>query len=173
MTFARVPICPIDNTKPVSEASLRVRFAETDDMGIVHHASYLLYFEVGRVELTRQAGASYADLEAGGHSLALSEIEIRYAAPAHFDQMLTVRTQVKAIRSRSITLTYEILDADTSQLLVNGTTRQVCLDHKGVVKRIPQPWLDAVQSFATPEQIVDTPNTSTIGNCSAWPRHNT
>jgi acyl-CoA thioester hydrolase len=141
----------VDNTKPFSEASLRVRFAETDAMGIVHHASYLLYFEVGRVELTRQAGASYGELEAGGHSLAVSGVEVRYMATAHFDQMLTVRTQVKDIRSRSITLTYEILDADTGQLLASGTTRHVCVDHKGVVKRIPQPWLEAVQSFATPQ----------------------
>lgn len=141
----------VDTKKPVSETSLRVRFAETDAMGIVHHASYLLYFEVGRVELTRQAGAGYADLEAGGHSLAISQIEIRYVAPAHFDQMLTVRTQVEDLRSRSITLSYEILDADTGRLLVSGTTRQVCLDQKGVVRRIPQPWLDAVQSFTAPQ----------------------
>jgi acyl-CoA thioester hydrolase len=141
----------IDSAKPVSEASLRVRFAETDAMGIVHHANYLLYFEVGRVELTRQAGVSYADLEAGGHSLAISEIEIRYLASAHFDQIIKVRTQVEDIGSRSIKLAYEIMDEATGQLLVSGTTRQICLDREGVVRRLPQPWFDAIQSFARPQ----------------------
>ncbi len=140
----------IDSAKPVSEASIRVRFAETDAMGIVHHASYLLYLEVGRVDLTRQVGTTYADLEAGGHSLAISEIEVRYVAPAYFDQVLTVRTQVKDIRSRSVAFSYDIIDAITGQLLVSGTTRHVCVDHDGSVRRIPQPWFDAIQKFATP-----------------------
>lgn len=137
-----------DNTDHASEVSVRVRFAETDAMGIVHHASYLLYFEVGRVELIRQAGASYAEIEAGGHSLAVSEVELRYIAPAHFDQVLIIRTRVEELRSRGIALTYEILDANTRQLLVSGTTRHICIDHKGAIKRIPQPWFDAMQRFA-------------------------
>lgn len=138
----------IDNTRPVCETSVRVRFAETDAMGIVHHASYLLYFEVGRVELTRQTGMSYADLEADGHSLAVSELEIRYTAPAHFDQVLTIRTQVEDIRSRGVTFIYEIVDTATGQLFVSGTTRHICVDHRGSVRRIPQPWLDTIQKFA-------------------------
>ncbi len=117
-------------------------------MGIVHHASYLLYFEVGRVELMRQAGPSYAELEAGGHSLAVSKLEIQYIAPATFDQVLTVRTRVEDIRSRSITFAYEIVDAVAGQPIVKGTTRHICVDRDGNVKHIPRPWLDALRRFA-------------------------
>lgn len=135
----------VDKAKPFHETSIRVRFAETDMMGIVHHASYLLYFEVGRVELTRQTGASYADLEADGYSLAIGEIQVRYIAPAHFDQLLTIRTQVVDIRSRSVTFAYEIADQATNQILVTGISRQICVDHTGSVRRIPECWLEAVR----------------------------
>lgn len=139
----------LDPRKPVSEVSIRVRFAETDAMGIVHHASYLVYFEVGRVELARLAGASYSDLEASGHSLAVCELVIRYHFSARFDQELVVRTQVNDIRSRGITFSYEIIDSATAELLVSGTTRHVCVDQTGMARRIPPFWAEAISRFAT------------------------
>lgn len=140
----------LDPAKPVSEAPIRVRFAETDAMGIVHHASYLIYFEVGRVELARKTGTSYAALEANGYSLAVSEIEIKYLAPARFDQQLMVRTQAKDVGSRGVTFAYEIVDASTDQLLASGTTRHICVDRGGAVTHIPHFWAEAIRKFAIP-----------------------
>ena len=140
----------LDPAKPVSEASIRVRFAETDAMGIVHHASYLVYFEVGRVELARKTGTSYAALEASGYSLAVSEIGIKYLAPARFDQQLIVRTQAEDIGSRGVTFVYEIVDIATNRLLVSGTTRHICVDRNGAVKHIPVFWAEAIRRFAPP-----------------------
>jgi acyl-CoA thioester hydrolase len=139
----------VDQTKLFHETSIRVRFAETDSMGIVHHGSYLLYFEVGRVELMRQAGAPYTDLEADGYSFAVGEIQIRYLASARFDQLLTVRTQIAEARSRSVTFVYEISDAETAQKLVTGLSKLICVTHDGSVRRVPEHWLEAIRAFST------------------------
>jgi acyl-CoA thioester hydrolase len=121
-------------------------------MGVVHHASYLVYFEVGRVELARRAGTSYAALEDGGYSLAVSQIEIKYHLPARFDQELVVRTQVNDIRSRGITFGYEIVDVATGRLLVSGISRHICIDRSGAVRHIPAFWAKAIGKFAAEEQ---------------------
>ncbi|MBN1311782.1 MAG: acyl-CoA thioesterase [Anaerolineae bacterium] len=120
-------------------------------MGIVHHASYLLYFEIGRVELIRQTGASYTDPEASGYSLAVGDIRIRYIASAHFDQQLTVRTQAANTRSRSVTFVYEIVDATTGQILVTGNSKLIYVDHNGTVSHIPERWIEAIRPFDTSE----------------------
>src|SRR5258708_7959456 len=74
------------------EITLRVRYAETDRMGLLHHANYLVYFEQGRVELLREQGCSYKDLEDQGFLLVLTKIEVRYRRPVHYDDLLTLRT---------------------------------------------------------------------------------
>jgi acyl-CoA thioester hydrolase len=132
----------------VKETSFRVRFAETDLMGVAHHASYVVYFEVGRVDFTRQAGAPYSELEALGYSLAVSELNLRYVTAARFDQLITVRTWLAELRSRTITFGYEIVDCGTRQLLATGSARLICIDHKGQVRRIPRDWLDAMRPLA-------------------------
>lgn len=132
----------------IKETSFRVRFAETDLMGVAHHSSYVIYFEVGRVDFTRQAGAPYSDLEAQGYSLAVSELNLRYIAAAHFDQMITVGTWLAELRSRTVTFGYEIIDSETRQVLVSGSARLVCLDHGGQVRRIPLPWVEAMRPLA-------------------------
>lgn len=132
----------------IKETSFRVRFAETDLMGVVHHASYVIYFEAGRVDFTRQVGAPYSELEALGYSLAVSDLHVRYIAAARFDQMITVRTWLAAVKSRSVAFTYEIVDAETRQTLVTGDVKLICIDHSGQVRRIPQSWLDVMQPLA-------------------------
>lgn len=132
----------------IKETSFRVRFAETDLMGVVHHASYVIYFEAGRVDFTRQAGAPYSDLEELGYSLAVSDLNLRYIAAARFDQMITVRTWLAEVRSRTVAFGYEIVDAGTRQILVTGSARLICIDHEGQVRRIPQRWLDVMQPLA-------------------------
>jgi acyl-CoA thioester hydrolase len=132
----------------VIETTFRVRYAETDLMGIVHHSAYLVYFEEGRSELSRQAGAAFSELERDGYSLAVSEVEARYLLPARYDQRITVRTWVEQIGSRGVTLAYEVVDAESGQKLVTGKSKHICLNREGEVTRIPKQWFDAIQKLA-------------------------
>src|SRR5262245_26691907 len=91
------------------ESTIRVRYAATDRMGLLHHAHYLVYFEQARVEMLRQAGLSYRDLEDQGHLLVLTRAEVRYKRPARFDDLLTVRVTVKRITSVRIDHTYQVI----------------------------------------------------------------
>lgn len=131
-----------DDAKPrVAETNFRVRFAETDQMGIVHHAAYVVYMEEGRSELTRQFGASYASLEESGYSLAVTELNVRYVAAARYDQRLTVRTWIAQLQSRGLTMQYEIVNAETGQVLATGLSKHICIDHEGQVRRLPDAWI--------------------------------
>lgn len=125
----------------LTEVTFRVRFAETDQMRIVHHAAYFVYFEEGRSELTRQHGLPYSELEAMGFSLALSDAQARYIAPARYDQRVTVRAWIERLRSRGITFGYEVIGTEDGTLLVTGETTHICVDRAGQVRRIPEDWL--------------------------------
>lgn len=129
------PIRPL-----LTRSTFRVRFAETDQMGVVHHAAYVIYLEQGRTDLMRTRGAPYTQLEAAGLSLAVSEITVRYHAPARYDDELTVETWVERLQSRGVTLAYRIVDAASGQELVTATTRLICIDRQGHVQRIPTDW---------------------------------
>ena len=121
----------------VCELLLRVRYAETDAMGIVHHRNYFTWFEAGRVEYMRAMGKDYVEIEKEGHFFAVSEVGARYLAPAHFDDLVIVRTWLDEVHSRTIAFKYEVLRADTKQMLVTGFTRHVCIDAQGKVTAIP------------------------------------
>lgn len=130
-------------TRPLlTETSFRVRFAETDQMGIVHHANYLVYFEEGRSELSRQQGMPYSLLEEMGYSLALSEVHVRYGAPAVYDDLLTIRAWVETLRSRGLTFGYEVVRAADGQVLVTGRTAHICVDRSGRARRLPDAWIE-------------------------------
>lgn len=122
----------------VIEATLRVRYAETDAMGIVYHSNYIIWFEVGRGEYMRQQGGDYAHFEAQGYYLPVIEVRARYLAPARYGDLVTVRTWVEEARSRQVTFAYEVVMAETGQLLVTGKTKHVCVDEEGAIKTIPQ-----------------------------------
>jgi acyl-CoA thioester hydrolase len=132
----------------VSEARFRVRFAETDQMGIVHHAAYIVYFEEGRSEYSRQAGAPYSDLEALGFSLAVSEVSARYIVPARYDSLIGVRCWVAKLGSRGVTFEYEVVDAGTHEVLVTGFSRHICVGRDGNVHRLPASWLETLRRGA-------------------------
>lgn len=132
----------------IRETLIRVRFAETDLMGIAHHASYVVYLEEGRVDFTRQINAPYADLEAEGYSLAVSELSIRYGTAARFDQVIVVRTWIEEARSRMVTFGYEVVEQQSHATLVTATVRLICVDKTGQVRRIPDHWLKIMQSYA-------------------------
>jgi acyl-CoA thioester hydrolase len=124
----------------VAETTFHVRYAETDAQQVVHHANYLVYFEEGRSDYIRQRGRSYAEFEREGFFLVVAEVGLRYIKAAHYDQRLTVRTQIAEMKSRAMTYTYEIVEADTKELLVTGFTKHLCLSREGQIARIPTEW---------------------------------
>ena len=135
--------------RDVVEASLRVRYAETDAMGIVYHTNYVVWFEVGRGEFMRQRGGDYSEFEKQGVYLPVTEVDARFIAPARYDDLVVVRTSVAEVRSRSVTMYYEVLMQDTGQLLVTGHTKHLCMDREGRVRRFPA---DLVDAFSTEAQ---------------------
>ena len=114
-------------TARVAEARVRVRYAETDQMGVVYHANYLVWFEVGRVELMRQLGMNYKEMEQeDGCGIAVVEATARYRAPARYDDELIVRTELTAARGPIIKFSYTVVrEADGAVLCEGGTTHVV------------------------------------------------
>ena len=117
------------------EISVRVRYAETDRMGLLHHANYLVYFEQGRTELLRTQGVAYRDLEDQGYLLVLTKVLVRYRSPAHYDDLLTLRTTVVRTTLVKIEHRYEL--ARDGLLLADGETTLGCVDRQGSVQRLP------------------------------------
>lgn len=113
------------------DVEFRVRYAETDQMGVVYHANYLVWCEVGRTDFIRARGMSYADMERAGIGLAVSEATARYHAAARYDDLIRVRTTIGAVRSRGITFDYVITNAETGQRLVTARTALVSIDPSG------------------------------------------
>ena len=116
---------------------LRVRYAETDRMGIVYYANYLIWCEVGRVEFMRALGGSYADLEAQGYGLAVAEATVRYLAPARFDDPVRIETRLVGVRSRAVTFDYVISHAETGARLATAHTALVSIDSSGRPTALP------------------------------------
>src|SRR5438876_6139649 len=108
------------------EISIRVRYAETDRMGLLHHANYLVYFEQGRTELLRAQGLSYRDMEDQGYLLVLTRVQVRYRSPARYDDLLTLRTIVACTTLVKIEHRYELLR--DGLLLTEGETTLGCVD---------------------------------------------
>lgn len=116
---------------------LRVRYAETDRMGVVYYANYLVWCEVGRVEFLRAFGGSYARLEEQGCALAVAEARVRYLAAARFDDVIRVETTLTDVRSRGVTFDYRISNADTGTTLASATTSLVSIDPAGRIMSMP------------------------------------
>ena len=135
-------------TPRVVETEFHVRYAETDAMGVVHHATYLVYFEEGRSHYMRAMGSNYAEIEAQGFQLPVTEVAVRFAGSLCYGQRARVRTWVEENRSRQLTFTYEVVDADTRKSLVTGFTRHVWTDRKGQVTRQPPQWREKFTEFA-------------------------
>ena len=118
------------------EITIRVRYAETDRMGLLHHANYLVYFEQGRTELLRSLGLAYKDFEDQGYLLVITRAEIRYRSPARYDDLLTLRTSVVRTTAVRIDHHYELLRAET--LVAEGSTTLACVDREGRVQALPK-----------------------------------
>jgi acyl-CoA thioester hydrolase len=118
------------------EIVVRVRYAETDRMGLLHHANYLVYFEQARIELLRQQGASYKDLEDQGYLLVLTKVEVQYKRPARYDDVLTIRTTVARTTMVRIDHTYEVLRE--GELVATGATTLACINRDGQPQALPE-----------------------------------
>ena len=124
--------------RPSFEHTLLVRYGETDQMGVVHHGNFVLYMEEGRTRMMRSLGCPYGELERDGYALVVRKLELRYRAPAYYEDELSVRTSVAELRSSAIVFAYEIRRAESGQLLAEGSTELVCVDRTGDKPR-PRP----------------------------------
>jgi acyl-CoA thioester hydrolase len=121
------------------ETLLRVRYAETDKMGIVYYANYLVWFEIGRTEYCRARGFSYLDMEESDDAfLVVAESYCRYKAPAYYDDELLIRTHITELRKRSLRFGYEILRVSDGQIIAEGETGHVVTDSGGRVRSFPE-----------------------------------
>jgi acyl-CoA thioester hydrolase len=125
-----------------SETRVRVRYAETDQMGVVYHANYFIWFEIGRVEYLRQLGFSYRDMEKDdGCFIAVVDARCRYKAPARYDDELIVRTHIRNARESLIHFGYKLLRAGDGTLLAEGETTHVATNAQMKVSVIPEKYL--------------------------------
>jgi acyl-CoA thioester hydrolase len=126
----------LPGNKPVVETRFRVRFYETDQMGVVHHAAYITWFEEGRSAFTRAIGYPYSQLEREGFSLAVAEVNARYHRPALYDDEVRVIVCLEQLQSRGMTFSYGVRRASDGELLVSGMTKHISVDEHGQVIRI-------------------------------------
>ncbi len=124
--------------KDVVDVEIRVRYAETDQMGVAYYANYLVWFEVGRSEFCRNRGFRYSDLEAMGYKLVVTDVHCRYRSAARYDEILTTRTWLKKLNRRMITFGYQILRQGNGEIIAEGETRHLCLDSENRPKTLPK-----------------------------------
>ena len=127
-----------------------MRYAETDRMGVVYHANYLVWCEIGRTDFIRELGTTYAAMEREGVTLAVADAAVRYHAPARYDDLIRVETTLADVRSRAITFEYLIVNADTAERLVSASTTLVSLDPGGRLVPLPRHIRELLASASTP-----------------------
>lgn len=119
---------PVSSSAPAVETRTRVRYAETDQMGIAHHANYIVWFELGRTDLCRATGVTYRSIEELGFLLVVAEVRCRYRIPFRYDDDVLIRTSVADAASRSMTFRYEVLDGSGTQLHATGESVHLWLN---------------------------------------------
>jgi acyl-CoA thioester hydrolase len=122
------------------EVDLRVRYAETDRMGVVYYANYFVWFEMGRSEYCRRLGFKYLDLEELGYYLVVAEALCKYRRPARYDEVATVKTSLHTLGRRSITFRYQVVRKGSEEILAEGETKHLCIDAAGRIRSIPDPY---------------------------------
>jgi acyl-CoA thioester hydrolase len=133
------------NSKPpatVNETRIRVRYAETDQMGVVYHANHFIWFEVGRVEFLRQCGFSYKDMEREDDCfIAVVDAQCRYKAPVHYDDEVMVRTCLKHVREKVIRFAYELRKVESDELLAEGETTHIVANSSMKPRALPEKYM--------------------------------
>ncbi|HXX71640.1 MAG TPA: thioesterase family protein [Candidatus Acidoferrum sp.] len=135
-----------------ADTSIRVRYAETDQMRVAYHSNYFVWFEVGRVELCRQLGLEYQRMEAEDDSfLVVAKAFCRYKRPARFDDLLTVRTRVANWQRRTIRFAYKVFNQGSGELIAEGETLHVICDRLGRPKSLPSKYRRYFSAVPAPE----------------------
>ena len=136
-----------DKHPAVNETLLRVRYAETDQMGVVYHSNHFIWFEVGRVELLRQMGFSYRDMESQDNRfIAVAEATCRYRAPVRYDEEVLVRTRLKSARDSMVHFGYELVRLSDGALLAEGETTHIVTDAQMKIAVLPDKYLNAFRA---------------------------
>ncbi len=131
-----------DYPQAINETRLRVRYAETDQMGIVYHSNHFVWFEIGRVELLRQLGFSYRDMESKDHCfIAVAEAKCRYRAPVRYDEEVVVRTELLNVRDSVVHFGYKLRRAEDGALLAEGETTHIVTDADMKIAVLPGKYL--------------------------------
>jgi acyl-CoA thioester hydrolase len=132
-----------------SESRLRVRYAETDQMGVVYHSNYFIWFEVGRVDLLRQLGFTYREMEhEDGCYIAVVDARCRYKAPARYDDEIAIRTHLKNVRESLVQFGYEAVRSSDDMVLAEGETTHIVTDSAMNKRSIPEKYLSVFRQAA-------------------------
>jgi acyl-CoA thioester hydrolase len=134
-----------------SETRFRARYAETDKMGVIYYANYLVWMEMGRTDYCKSVGFDYRDMEQDGANMAVDEATCRYITPARYDDAILVRTQVERLNRRLITFTYVILNEQTGTVLAEGRTVHIAMGMDGKSMFIPRRYLDLMKAVRVVE----------------------
>lgn len=135
-------LAAVHSNAGINETRIRVRYAETDQMGVVYHSNHFIWFEVGRVELLRQLGFSYKEMETVDNCfIAVVDARCRYKAPVHYDDEVVVRTYLKHVREKVIHFRYELLSTPDRHLLAEGETTHIVADAKMKPRRLPERYM--------------------------------
>ena len=136
-----------EHPQAVNETRLRVRYAETDQMGVVYHSNHFVWFEIGRVELLRQLGFSYRDMESkDDRFIAVAEAKCRYRAPVRYDEEIVVRTEMLNVRDSVVHFGYELRRLDDGALLAEGETTHIVTDAEMKIAELPEKYLKAFRA---------------------------
>jgi acyl-CoA thioester hydrolase len=135
------------HSRIINETRIRVRYAETDQMGVVYHANHFVWFEIGRVEFLRQLGFSYKDMEREDECyIAVVDAQCRYKAPVHYDDEVVVRTSLTHVRDKVIRFGYELRSAQSGGLLAEGETTHIVANSKMQSRALPEKYMKAFRA---------------------------
>ena len=134
-----------------TRSEFRVRYSETDQMGVGYHRNYLVWCEIGRTDVSRRSGQTYAQLERRGVLLAVSDVSIRYHAAARYDDLIRVETTLAAVRSRGVTFEYVITNAESGERLASARTALVSLDRRGRPATLPDDFREQLERLGYPD----------------------
>jgi acyl-CoA thioester hydrolase len=134
------------------DTTVRVRYAETDQMGVVYHANYLVWFEIGRVELMRALGVEYKKMEAEDDChIVVADAHCRYERSAHYDEVLRIRTRIAESRNRIVKFAYQVFRDTDSQLLASGETTHIICGSNGRPKLLPHKYRMLLTTMGVPQ----------------------
>lgn len=143
----------LEHAELISSIEHRVNYSETDQMGFVYHANYLVWLDMARTEHLRRTGVTYKEMEAEGVFLAVTEARLRYRQPARYDDLVRIRCWVRDLVSRRVIFGYAVERAETGELLATAETALIALDRRHGLTRIPAHVMERLHATADPAPI--------------------